>query len=76
MKVKWGWTWPGSSGLGWSAAPATDGSASSQLTAPVGSQPGKLDDRRGNEVMMRAFMEITPGVDVCVNGLMKFRYGS
>lgn len=35
MKVRWGWTWPGSSGLGWSAAPAIGGSVSSRLSAPV-----------------------------------------
>lgn len=35
VKVRWGWTWPGSSGLGWSAAPAIGGSVSSRLSAPV-----------------------------------------
>lgn len=35
VKVKWGWTWPGSSWLGSSAAPAIGGSASSRLSAPV-----------------------------------------
>ena len=35
VKVTWGWTWPGSFWLGWSAAPATGGTASSRLTAPV-----------------------------------------
>lgn len=35
VKVTWGWTWPGSSWPGWSAAPATGGTASSQPTAPV-----------------------------------------
>lgn len=35
VKVRWGWTWPGSSGLGWSAAPAIGGTFSSRLSAPV-----------------------------------------
>lgn len=35
VKARWGWTWPGSSGLGWSAAPAIGGNVSSRLSAPV-----------------------------------------
>lgn len=42
VKVTWGWTWPGSSGPGWSAAPASGGSASWRPSAPV-SQPMEGD---------------------------------
>lgn len=71
VKVKWGWTWPGSSWLGWSAAPANGGTASSQLTAPVNNKPGRLSqwiDHWVNLVTIHVFTEILPSY--CLNLFM------